>query len=103
MGALVEKDARYKVRPWETQKVRTTCSYCGVGCQIHLHVKDNRVVKVTGVEDVPPNYGSLCVKGRFGFDFIHSAERLTMPPDQGKRRIPRSRLGRGPRSGGQRA
>ena len=79
VGALVEKDARYKVRPWETQKVRTTCSYCGVGCQMYLHVQDNRVVKITGVEDGPPNYGSLCVKGRFGFDFIHSPQRLTTP------------------------
>jgi predicted molibdopterin-dependent oxidoreductase YjgC len=78
-GALVEKDVRHKVRPWETQKVRTTCSYCGVGCQLDLNVKDNRVVQVTGVPDVPPNYGSLCVKGRFGFDFIASPERLTQP------------------------
>jgi len=79
VGALVEKDARYNVRPWETSKVRTTCPYCGVGCQINLHVQDNKVVAVTGVEDVAPNYGSLCVKGRFGFDFINSSERLTAP------------------------
>lgn len=79
VGALVEKDARYQVRPWETAKVRTTCSYCGVGCQIYLHVKDNKVVAVSGVEDVAPNYGSLCVKGRFGYDFIGSSERLTTP------------------------
>ncbi|QTA87411.1 Formate dehydrogenase domain-containing protein [Desulfonema magnum] len=79
VGALVEKNARYEVRPWETKKVRTTCSYCGVGCQLHLHVKDDKVVKVTGVEDVAPNYGSLCVKGRFGFDFVNSSERLTTP------------------------
>ena len=79
VGALVEKDARYRVRPWETKKVRTTCSYCGVGCQMYLHVQDNRVVKITGVEDAIPNYGTLCVKGRFGFDFIHSPQRLTTP------------------------
>jgi predicted molibdopterin-dependent oxidoreductase YjgC len=79
VGALVEKDVKYKVRQWETQQVQTTCSYCGVGCQIHLHVKDNKVVKVTGVEGAAPNYGSLCVKGRFGFDFINSDERLTAP------------------------
>jgi predicted molibdopterin-dependent oxidoreductase YjgC len=79
VGALVEKDVRYKVRPWETTRVQTTCTYCGVGCQIHLHVKDGKVVKVTGVEDVAPNYGSLCVKGRFGYDFIHAPDRLTTP------------------------
>ena len=79
VGALVEKDSRYEARPWETRKVRTTCSYCGVGCQLYLHVRDNTVVKITGVEDVAPNYGSLCVKGRFGFDFIHSPDRLKAP------------------------
>jgi predicted molibdopterin-dependent oxidoreductase YjgC len=79
VGALVEKDVRYVVRPWETQKVRTTCSYCGVGCQIYLHVRNNQVVKVTGVTHAAPNYGSLCVKGRFGFNFINSEERLKMP------------------------
>lgn len=79
VGALVEKDVRYKVRPWETTKVRTTCSYCGVGCQLLLHVKDNRVVSVTGMPDAVPNYGSLCVKGRFGYHFINSEERLTSP------------------------
>ncbi len=79
VGALTEKDIRYRVRPWEMNKIRTTCSYCGVGCQIYLHVKDNRVVKVSGVEDTAPNFGSLCVKGRFGFDFINSPERLSSP------------------------
>ena len=79
VGALVEKDVRYHVRPWETKKVRTTCTYCGVGCQIYLHVKGSKVVKVTGVEGVAPNYGSLCVKGRFGFDFVNSKDRLTTP------------------------
>jgi predicted molibdopterin-dependent oxidoreductase YjgC len=79
VGALVEKDGRYKVRPWETKKVRTTCTYCGVGCQLNLHVQDNRVVKISGIEDMAPNNGSLCVKGRFGFDFIGSPDRLTSP------------------------
>ncbi len=79
VGALVEKEARYQVRPWQTRKVRTTCSYCGVGCQLHLHVQENRVVKVTGVETAAPNYGSLCVKGRFGYDFIASEDRLKTP------------------------
>ncbi len=79
VGALVEKDARYHWHPWEVKKIRTTCAYCGVGCQMDLHVKDNTVIKITGAEDAPPNYGRLCVKGRFGFSFIHSPERLTAP------------------------
>ena len=44
-----------------------------------LHVKDNRIVRVSGVEDGAPNKGRLCVKGRYGFDFIHSEERLKTP------------------------
>ncbi len=79
VGALVEKDARYRYRPWENKKVRTTCGYCGVGCQLVFHVNDNQVMKVTGAEDVAPNYGSLCVKGRFGFHFIDSSDRLKTP------------------------
>ncbi len=79
VGALVFKSTRFEARPWETRKVKTTCSYCGVGCQLYLHVKDNTVRKVTGVEDSAPNYGSLCVKGRFGYDFISSEERLIKP------------------------
>jgi len=79
VGALVEKDARYKWRPRDAQKVKTTCSYCGVGCQLNMHMKDNAILKITGAEDSPPNFGSLCVKGRFGFDFINSPDRLTTP------------------------
>jgi len=79
VGALVEKDARYVARPWEEKKVRTTCTYCGVGCQLYLHVMDGKVVRVTGVPDTPPNFGRLCVKGRFGYSFINSGERLTKP------------------------
>lgn len=78
-GALVEKKARYDFRPWETRKIRTTCPYCGVGCQQWLHVKDDKIVKVTGVAGGAPNDGRLCVKGRFGYDFIYSEERLTTP------------------------
>jgi predicted molibdopterin-dependent oxidoreductase YjgC len=79
VGALIEKQSRFQARQWEAEKVHTTCPYCGVGCQIHLHVKDNKVVRVTGVEGVAPNFGSLCVKGRFGYDFINDSERLTAP------------------------
>ncbi|MBN1627244.1 MAG: formate dehydrogenase subunit alpha [Deltaproteobacteria bacterium] len=61
------------------KKVRTTCSYCGVGCQLYLHVKENKVIRVTGVENVGPNFGSLCVKGRFGYNFINDQKRLTRP------------------------
>lgn len=78
-GALTEKLARLQGRPWEFKKVRTTCPYCGVGCQIELWVKDNKIVKVYGCEDGPDNKGVLCVKGRFGLDFVNNPDRLNKP------------------------
>lgn len=79
VGALVEKKSRYLWRPWKETRVRTTCPYCGVGCQQWLHVQDGRIVKVTGVAEAEPNQGRLCVKGRFGYDFIYSDERIQTP------------------------
>jgi len=81
VGALVPKEDLnlHRLKGTPIKRVRTTCSYCGVGCQIYLHVQDGKVIKVTGVEDVGPNYGSLCVKGRFGYEFINHEERLTRP------------------------
>jgi formate dehydrogenase alpha subunit len=61
---------------WTT---RTTCAYCGCGCQLDLHVIDNRVVEVTSPLMQGPGQGNLCVKGRFGYDFISSPDRLTTP------------------------
>lgn len=62
-----------------TSHVRTTCPYCGVGCQLDLTVHNGRIIEVNGVEDAEPNHGSLCVKGRFGYDFIYAKDRLTDP------------------------
>jgi NADP-reducing hydrogenase subunit HndD len=79
VGALIEKKARTSFPASEVEKIRTTCPYCGVGCQLWLHVKENRIVKVTGVQGAEPNQGRLCVKGRFGYDFIYSEDRLRTP------------------------
>jgi len=79
VGAIFEKKAFARSHNGELRKVRTTCPYCGVGCQLQLHVKDQEIVKVTGVEGARPNDGRLCVKGRFGYDFIYSEERLATP------------------------
>ncbi|MGM0647126.1 MAG: formate dehydrogenase subunit alpha [Bacteroidota bacterium] len=79
-GALVEKPHRNEIHlDTIDKKVRTTCPYCGVGCQIELLIKDNRILRVNGVEGVMPNDGRLCIKGRFGYDFVSSKERLTKP------------------------
>ncbi len=79
VGALIEKKSVGKARRWETEAIRTTCPYCGVGCQLELHVKDEQIVRITGVEHAQPNQGHLCVKGRYGYDFIYSKDRLTSP------------------------
>ncbi len=78
-GALTDRKGRGRGRSYEMKKVKTTCSYCGTGCNFFLNVKDNKVVKVTSDYDAPVNKGNLCIKGRYGYDFIHSAERIKTP------------------------
>jgi formate dehydrogenase major subunit len=58
--------------------VDSVCPYCGVGCQLTYFVKDNHILYVEG-KDGPANHGRLCVKGRFGFDYVHHRQRLTKP------------------------
>ena len=59
--------------------VPTTCPYCGVGCNLELHIKDDFVYKVTSPFDAVVNHGNLCVKGRFGYDFVYNKDRITTP------------------------
>lgn len=59
--------------------VRSTCPYCGVGCQVSLNVKDDHIIRIEAPFEAAPNYGRLCVKGRFGADYVHHAGRLTRP------------------------
>ncbi|HEX6106147.1 MAG TPA: formate dehydrogenase subunit alpha [Gemmatimonadales bacterium] len=61
--------------------VRSVCPYCGVGCQLDLHVKGDEIMRVTSpwIEETTPNQGSTCVKGRFGFDFGQHRDRLKVP------------------------
>ena len=59
--------------------VRSTCPYCGVGCQVNLHIKDEQIYRVGAPFDAAPNYGMLCVKGRFGTDFVNHPDRVRMP------------------------
>jgi formate dehydrogenase alpha subunit len=79
-GALVEKPHRAEVDVENLDnRVQSTCPYCGVGCQLDLWVKDNRIVRSNGFEGYSPNDGRLCVKGRFGYEYVQSPERLTKP------------------------
>lgn len=78
-GALVPMQRKGQGREWEFTKVATTCSYCGMGCQFYLNVKDGRIVQATSKWDAPSNHGWTCVKGRFGWDYVHHPDRLTKP------------------------
>jgi formate dehydrogenase major subunit len=60
------------------KKVDSVCPFCGVGCLLTYNVKDNKIISVDG-RDGPANHNRLCVKGRFGFDYIHHPQRLTVP------------------------
>ncbi|MEM8797160.1 MAG: formate dehydrogenase subunit alpha [Pseudomonadota bacterium] len=81
-GALLEKslmnEEATKRVVYAEKTVKSVCPFCGVGCQTEVSVKDNKIIKVDGVQG-PANRGKLCVKGRFGFDYVMSPERLTKP------------------------
>ncbi len=79
-GALTENLSPIKGRTWQLQRTMTTCGFCACGCQVELNsIAKERVVKVTTKKEAGVNGGSLCVKGRFGYDFIHHKERLERP------------------------
>ena len=59
--------------------VRSTCPYCGVGCQVDLQIQENQITRVDAPFGVAPNYGRLCSKGRYGMDFVSHPSRLTYP------------------------
>lgn len=77
-GAIMDKLPQQSPRAWEVEKIQTTCSYCGVGCQLEMWVKDNKIVRLQGADAVP-NYGSTCIKGRFGHNYINKEDRLRTP------------------------
>ena len=59
-------------RPEEQTVTTTVCSYCGVGCNLELHVQDNEIVKVTSPDDHSVTMGNLCIKGRFGYQYVNN-------------------------------
>jgi formate dehydrogenase major subunit len=75
-GALAPSNGSY-ARP-AAKQVDSVCPYCGVGCQVTYHVDEGRIVRVDGRDGIA-NAGRLCVKGRFGFDYVHHRDRLTTP------------------------
>src|SRR5262245_51128795 len=75
-GALMPARGVGLIKP--DKQVHSVCPYCGVGCQLSYAIKDNRILYVQG-RDGPSNHGRLCVKGRYGFDYVHHRQRLTRP------------------------
>ncbi len=79
-GALSDlKALAHKDVPGETEKTRTICPYCGVGCSVDVMTRGNHIVGILPAMDGPANEGALCVKGQFAFDFVDHPERLGMP------------------------
>jgi NADH-quinone oxidoreductase subunit G len=83
VGALTSGAYRYKTRPWEMNHVSTVCTHCGDGCKVTLGVRQSQegadIVRADNRDKSGINGDFLCAKGRFGFDFVDSAERLTKP------------------------
>lgn len=80
-GALMPSallDSNQTRMHWPDKTVDSLCPFCGVGCQVTYQVKDDRIIYAEG-RDGPANHNRLCVKGRFGFDYIHHPHRLTTP------------------------
>src|SRR5437667_243244 len=75
-ASLVDANGVYANDP--DREVESVCPYCGVGCQITYRIRDDRIVAVDG-RDGPANHNRLCVKGRFGFDYVAHPDRLTEP------------------------
>lgn len=76
-GALSEKEKIY--RGTTSKTARSICPYCGCGCGISLEIKDNQLIRSLPDNDNPLNHSTICVRGSYGYDFVHSRERLTSP------------------------
>ncbi len=79
VGALTSGTYRYKTRPWEMTHIGTICNHCGDGCKTTLAVRNNEIIRANNRDHSGPNGEFLCVKGRFGWDFVNSEQRLMAP------------------------
>lgn len=79
VGALTSGTYRYKTRPWEVTYTGTICGHCGDGCKTTLSVRNNEIIRANNRDHSGINGEFLCVKGRFGWDFVNSKQRLTSP------------------------
>jgi len=79
VGALTALPYRFKARPWDLRQHITICPYCSNGCSVRLGVRHDEVLRARGTEFRGVNQEYLCVRGRFGYEFVHSTERLSAP------------------------
>ncbi len=89
VGAITNKFSKYLYKPWQMKKTATTCNYCGDGCQMYLETKDAEVIRVTSPlswenkwgdrSETAKGHGGLCVRGRFGFEYLNGKTRLKQP------------------------
>ena len=79
VGALTSGTYRYLTRPWELTYTGTICNHCGDGCKTTLSIKNNRIIRANNRDHSGFNGEFLCVKGRFGWDFVNNDKRLTAP------------------------
>ena len=83
-GALADRKAMRAIdQPGETEKTRTICPYCGVGCSVDVLTRKEEIIAIHPAMDGPANHGALCVKGQFAFDFVHHPDRLKTPLARG--------------------
>ncbi|TWT07859.1 formate dehydrogenase subunit alpha [Planococcus sp. CPCC 101016] len=78
-GIMAVSDAEATMRETRTKKTKTVCTFCGVGCSFEIWTKDREILKIQPVSEAPANAISTCVKGKFGWDFVNSEERITTP------------------------
>ncbi len=79
VGALMSSPYRYKARPWDLTEVDTVCPYCGTGCHLTVDLRDGRLARVRSKYETGVNGETLCVKGRFGLDFMDGEDKLRRP------------------------
>ena len=102
VGALTATPYRFQARPWDLSAVETSCTTCAVHCRGALESSSNRLVRLLGVDSEPVNHGWLCDKGRFGYEVVHSEERVRQPDGPQGRRARRVLVARGARRRGRR-
>lgn len=79
VGALTSANFRFKARPWDIEDTVTTCTYCADGCQLKLSVREGRIVRAWAKDMTGINHEFLCLKGRYGNEFVNSPDRIRVP------------------------